>query len=205
MPSFVKAVKNMKIVLASASPRRKEILENLGLEFEICPSDVDESIKETMSPEDAVIEVSKRKALSCLEKYKKDALVISADTVVCLDNKIIGKPKDKEDAFDILKSLSGKEHFVFTGYTLLEEDKIVTGAVKTKVVFKELSDEEILWYIDTKEPLDKAGAYGIQGKGSVFVKEISGDYLNVVGLPVSEIFDKIKEIFNLPIEMLERI
>lgn len=203
MPSFVKTVKNMKIVLASASPRRKEILENLGLEFEICPSDVDETIKGKISPEDAVIEISKAKALSCLEKYKDDVLVISADTVVCLDNKIIGKPKDESDAFDILKSLSGKSHFVFTGYTLATNDKIVTGAAKTQVVFKELSDKEILWYIGTKEPLDKAGAYGIQGKGSVFVKEISGDYLNVVGLPVSEIFDKIKGNFNLPLEMLQ--
>ncbi len=195
----------MKIVLASASPRRKEILENLGLEFEICPSDVDEGIKDKMSPEDAVIEISKRKAIACFEKYKDDVLVISADTVVCLDNKIIGKPKDESDAFNILKSLSGKSHFVFTGYALLSDNKIITGAVKTKVLFKELSDKEILWYISTKEPLDKAGAYGIQGKGSVFVKEISGDYLNVVGLPVSEIFDKIKENFNLPLEISEII
>ena len=197
MPSFLKQGEFMDIILASQSPRRREILENLGVNFVCEPSDVDESVDEGMSPDEAVKEISRRKALFCLDNHEDDVFVISADTVVVIDGKIIGKPSDAEDAFEILRSLSGRTHEVYTGYTLCTKSKVFSDICCTKVVFKELSDDEISRYIATKEPLDKAGAYRIQGKGAVFVNEISGDYLNVVGLPVSKIFENAKKHFNM--------
>ncbi len=187
----------MNIILASQSPRRREILENLGVKFACEPSDVDETVQDGLSPDKAVMEISKRKALFCLENHDDEVFIISADTVVVIDGKIIGKPKDEKDAFDILKNLSGKTHEVYTGYTLCTKQKTLCDVCCTKVTFKTLSDQEISRYIATKEPLDKAGAYGIQGKGAVFVKEIHGDYLNVVGLPASKIFDDAQKHFNI--------
>lgn len=187
----------MDIILASQSPRRREILENLGVAFICEPSDVDETVDEGMTPDRAVTEISRRKAVYCLEHHENDVFVISADTVVVIDGKIIGKPKDETDAFEILKNLSGRTHEVYTGYTICTKQKIFSDVCCTKVTFKTLSDEEISRYISTKEPLDKAGAYGIQGKGAVFVSEINGDYLNVVGLPASKIFENAKKHFNM--------
>jgi len=194
---FEKQGEKMNIILASQSPRRREILENLGVKFVCEPSDVDETVQDDLSPDKAVMEISKRKAVFCLEKHTDNVFVISADTVVVIDGKIIGKPTDEKDAFNILKNLSGRTHEVYTGYTLCTNQKTFCDVCCTKVTFKNLSDEEILRYISTREPLDKAGAYGIQGKGAVFVREIQGDYLNVVGLPASRIFDNAQKHFNI--------
>ena len=186
----------MKLILASKSPRRVEILGNIGAEFEVIPANVDESVEDGTKPDDAVMEISKRKALCILEKHA-DAFIISADTVVVIDNEIIGKPKDEQHAFDILKRLSGRSHFVYTGFTLCNKDKVYCGYVSTEVQFKELTDDEIYRYIKSREPMDKAGAYGIQEKGSVFVTGIKGDYFNVMGLPICEINRITKEKFGI--------
>ena len=189
----------MKIILASKSPRRKEILETMGVSFEIDVADVDESVEESFSPVEAVCEISKRKAGKVAERHGKDEIVVSADTVVVIDGKIIGKPRDTEDAFSILKNLSGKTHEVYTGFTVCGNGKTKTDFEVTKVHFKELCDDDIRRYIATGEPMDKAGAYGIQQKGNLFVDYIHGDYYNVVGFPISKICVTIKELFGINI------
>jgi septum formation protein len=187
----------MKIILASKSPRRKEILETMGVSFEIDVADVDESVDACLSPVEAVCEISKRKAEKVAERHGEDEIVISADTVVVIDGKIIGKPKDKEDAFCILKNLSGRTHEVYTGFTVCGNGKTKTDFEVTKVHFKELCDDDIRRYIATGEPMDKAGAYGIQQKGNLFVDYIHGDYYNVVGFPISKICVTILELFGI--------
>lgn len=187
----------MKIILASKSPRRKEILETMGVSFEIDVADVDESVSDDFSPVEAVCEISKRKAQRIAERHGEDEIVISADTVVVIDGKIIGKPKDKEDAFCILKNLSGRTHEVYTGFTVCANGKTKTDFEVTKVHFKELCDDDIRRYIETGEPMDKAGAYGIQQKGNLFVDYIHGDYYNVVGFPISKICVTIRELFGI--------
>ena len=187
----------MKLILASKSPRRKEILETMGVSFEIDVADVDESVSDDFSPVEAVCEISKRKAQRIAERHGEDEIVISADTVVVIDGKIIGKPKDKEDAFCILKNLSGRTHEVYTGFTVCGNGKTKTDFEVTKVHFKELCDDDIRRYIATGEPMDKAGAYGIQQKGNLFVDYIHGDYYNVVGFPISKICVTIRELFGI--------
>ena len=187
----------MKIILASKSPRRREILETMGVEFETDVADVDESVSDTLSPVEAVCEISKRKAKKVAERHADDEIVISADTVVVIDGKIIGKPKDKEDAFNIIKSLSGRTHEVYTGFTVCGKGRTKTDFEVTKVHFKELCDDDIRRYVATGEPMDKAGAYGIQQKGNLFVEYIHGDYYNVVGCPISKICVTIKELFGI--------
>ena len=183
----------MKIILASKSPRRKEILEAMGVGFEIDVADVDERVSDTLSPVEAVCEISERKAKAVSQRHEgEDCIVISADTVVVIDGRIIGKPKDAEDAFNILKSLSGRTHEVYTGFTVCSEGKSKTDFEVTKVHFKQLCDDDIRRYIATGEPMDKAGAYGIQQKGNLFVDYIHGDYYNVVGFPISKICVTIK-------------
>lgn len=170
------------IILASKSPRRKELLSLITDEFEIKSADVDETLPNGISPKEAVEYLSKIKA----QPFANDTdTIIGADTVVCVDDKILGKPTDRQDAFDMLKSLSGRYHSVFTGVTLITPDDSVTFSVETKVKFFELTDEQINDYVATGECDDKAGAYGIQGKGSLLVEKIDGDYFNVVGLPIS--------------------
>ena len=187
----------MKLILASKSPRRKEILETMGVSFEIDVADVDESVDACLSPVEAVCEISKRKAQKIAERHGDDEIVISADTIVVIDGKIIGKPKDKEDAFCILKNLSGRTHEVYTGFTVCGNGKTKTDFEVTKVHFKELCDDDIRRYIATGEPMDKAGAYGIQQKGNLFVDYIHGDYYNVVGFPISKICVTILELFGI--------
>lgn len=194
-------MKDKKIVLASKSPRRREILENLGVDFEVIESNADESTvsSDGISVELYVQELALIKAADCAKNVEDDAtLIISADTVVSLDNKILGKPKDEEEAFLMLKSLSGKTHEVYTGFCVMKSGDAdsVCRACKTEVTFKELTDDEILAYIKTGEPMDKAGAYGIQGLGGLLVSGISGDYLNVVGLPASMLSDVLKNEFG---------
>lgn len=182
----------MEIILASASPRRKEILENAGLRFKVCPADVEETTDKTEPPE-YVSELSKRKAdaLDCGEN-----IVIAADTVVAIGGEILGKPHDNADAARMLSLLSGKVHQVYTAVSVRSKEKSLTFCEKTDVYFKELTKEQIDWYIKTGEPSDKAGAYAIQGRGAVFIRKIDGDYLNVVGLPLSKLYDVLRKDFN---------
>lgn len=170
------------IILASKSPRRKELLSLITENFVIKSAEVDESLPKGIQPDKAVEYLSKIKA----EPFRNDEdIIIGADTVVSIDGVILGKPKDRSDAFKMLKMLSGKYHSVFTGVTIIRPDSTKTFSVETRVKFFDLTDREINDYLDTGEPFDKAGAYGIQGKGSLLVEKIDGDYFNVVGLPVS--------------------
>lgn len=170
------------IILASKSPRRKELLSLITENFIIKSAEVDESLPKGIQPDKAVEYLSKIKA----EPFRNDEdIIIGADTVVSIDGVILGKPKDRSDAFKMLKMLSGKYHSVFTGVTIIRPDSTKTFSVETRVKFFDLTDREINDYLDTGEPFDKAGAYGIQGKGSLLVEKIDGDYFNVVGLPVS--------------------
>ena len=179
----------MKLVLASKSPRRSEILKNAGIDFVVRVADADETIPDGTRPEDAVVFLAARKALAV--ERADDETVLGADTVVVLDDKILGKPKDREDAYNMIKSLSGRVHSVFTGVCAVGNGASLTFAEETRVEFYPLSDEEINEYLDTDEPYDKAGAYGIQGYASKFIRGIEGDYFNVVGLPVSSVYKKI--------------
>lgn len=179
----------MKLVLASKSPRRSEILKNAGIDFTVRVADADETIPDGTKPQDAVVFLAARKAMAI--ERAEDELVLGADTVVVLDDKILGKPKDKEDAYNMIKSLSGRVHSVFTGVCAIGNGISVTFAEETRVDIMPLTDEEIYTYINTDEPYDKAGAYGIQGLASKFIRGIKGDYFNVVGLPVSRIYEKI--------------
>ena len=177
------------IILASQSPRRQELLKLITDDFEVKVSNVDETLPDGITPKEAVMYLSKIKAQPFADG---ENTVIGADTVVALDGKILGKPKDEENAREMLKFLSGKAHSVFTGVTLANRNKTKTFAVTTKVKFFDLTDEEIDDYIKTLEPFDKAGAYGIQGYGSLLVEKIDGDYFNVVGLPVSTLARELK-------------
>ena len=179
----------MKLVLASKSPRRSEILKNAGIDFTVRVADADETIPEGTKPQDAVVFLAARKALAV--ERADDETVLGADTVVVLEDKILGKPKDREDAYNMIKSLSGRVHSVFTGVCAVGDGISLTFAEETKVEFYPLTDDEINEYLDTDEPYDKAGAYGIQGIASKFIRGIEGDYFNVVGLPVSSVYKKI--------------
>jgi septum formation protein len=172
-------------ILASTSPRRIEILQNLNMKFEIIPSSFEEVITQK-SPYELVCEFAKAKAMDVAARVPKNRMIIAADTIVFKDEEILGKPKSVADAFTMLRKLSGKSHSVLTGICIIDTDtnEILEDYEETIVFFKELSDEEIKNYIDSKEPLDKAGAYGIQGLGSMLVQKIDGCYFNVVGLPV---------------------
>ena len=175
----------MNIILASASPRRRELLERIGITgFTVAAPNVDESVEPGLSPADMVEELSLRKARAAAENFGPEDLIIAADTVVALDGAVLGKPRDRDDAFAMLSALSGRENRVYTGITVLRGGKAVTQHEETAVTFRELSPDEIRGYIATGEPLDKAGAYGIQGVGALLVSGIRGDYSNVMGLPV---------------------
>ena len=178
------------LVLASASPRRSEILLSAGYEFKIITS----AATEITDGAGAIIaaENAKAKALSVYASQPENAVVLGADTVVCLDNKVLGKPKSREDAFNMLASLSGSNHSVITGYAVASKEGIKTGYCETFVKFRPLTNEEINDYVATGECDDKAGAYGIQERASLFVEAINGDYFNIMGLPVAEIYPILK-------------
>ena len=188
------------MILASASPRRKELMKkDICSSFTIIVPQIDEdlSFKKYQDVRDIVKDIALRKCLKVASEHPHD-LVIAADTVVVLGNEIIGKPKDKEDAYRILKELSNQEHYVYTGYALKQEDKLVQGIVKTTVVFNDLSDELINAYIASGSPLDKAGAYGIQDNEKFpIVRKISGSLTNVIGFPTDEIKKDILDNFSL--------
>ena len=191
-----------KFILASASPRRREILNNIGMEFEVLVSMADESkIDRNLEPEMLVLELSMLKATDVAASLKGDYFVIGADTVVSLDGKILEKPIDEEDARRMLENLSGKTHSVYTGVCIYstKTGKAVSKFQKTDVKFKKLSRRKIEAYIESKEPMDKAGSYGIQGKGALLIDEIKGDYFNVVGLPISLLADMFFDEFGIEI------
>lgn len=188
----------MKVILGSASPRRKEILTQAGIEYEVIVSDCEEVITKSM-PEEVVKELSFQKAEDVLKKAlgkygdEKDILVIGADTVVAFEDSIYGKPGDRDDAIRMLKSLSGRIHQVYTGVTLIRGDKRITFADCTDVSVYDVSDAEIERYVDSGEPMDKAGAYAIQGGFARYIKGIHGEYNNVVGFPIARTLYELKK------------
>jgi septum formation protein len=183
-----------RIILASASPRRKELLEKLGLKFEVDASNCAEEIDPTLEPDELVRRISITKAKSVAQRHQ-DAVIIAADTIGVIGKKLLGKPHTADEAGKMLAQISGKSHEVITGFTILDTvtDKIMTGTVSTKVYIKKLTQQEIAAYVQTGEPLDKAGAYGIQGRGAVIVEKIEGDYYNVMGLPLSALTEALIE------------
>ncbi len=188
-----------QIILASQSPRRKELLGRFCQNMIICADHTEEVKIPGEKPEDMVMRLALTKAKNVAKTRGEDALVIGADTVVVLDGNVLGKPEDKEDAFRMLRSLSGNKHTVFTGVAVLdtETETEKTFAEATKVRFKELNDDEIAAYIQSGEPMDKAGAYGIQELGSLLIEGVEGDYFNVVGLPICRLGKMLKETFGV--------
>jgi septum formation protein len=178
-----------KIILASSSPRRAELLRHLGVEFEIAPSQVEERPHPDEAPPDYITRVARAKVVAVARRFDK-GLVIGADTEVVLNGRILGKPADPSDAVRMLSELSGNWHAVMTGVALYDvvSRKEVADYEKTLVRFATLTSDEISWYVGTGEPLDKAGAYGIQGFGGLFVEEVAGNYYNVVGLPIPLVY-----------------
>lgn len=192
-----------KIVLASQSPRRKEILGKLGIDFEVIVSELEEKTSET-EPSEIVKDLSRQKARAVFDRIQGDyekLAVIGSDTVVAHKGDIMGKPKNREDAYRMIRSFAGDTHYVFSGVTVIVKDssgndnvKCITFGVGTAVEVDSMTDDEIYSYIDTGEPFDKAGAYAIQGLFAPYVKSISGDYYNIVGLPLNELYRVLKEI-----------
>jgi septum formation protein len=182
-------------ILASASPRRQELLRSVGLTFKTIPAHVNEDYIKGESPRQHVKRLARDKALAIAHKYP-ESLVLGADTIVVIDSLILGKPKNKTEAKQMLERLSGREHKVFTGFTLSHS---VSRSIKTKVIqsavqFKRISAEEMEWYISCDEPYDKAGGYAVQGKGAYFIKSIRGSYTNVIGLPLCEVLEELKKL-----------
>jgi septum formation protein len=187
-----------KVVLASASPRRKKLLEQVGLQFDIIPANIDEDDIDITSPEQFVMELASRKAQHIAKNQAADSIVIGSDTTVYLGDELLNKPTNEKDAYTMLTQLSSNTHQVYTGVSLVvnELGKESTFYVKTEVTFRDLGEKEKIAYIATGSPMDKAGSYGIQDDfGSVFVSHISGCYYNIVGFPLSRFFEEIKK-FN---------
>ncbi|WP_088042887.1 nucleoside triphosphate pyrophosphatase [Bacillus sp. EAC] len=183
-----------KLILASASPRRKELLSMLNIPFVIETSQVEEVMDQNLDSSELVMKLAEEKAIDVYKKFP-DAIIIGADTIVTYNDKKLGKPSSKEDAFSMLRMLSGNTHEVFTGVSIVHEGKCTNFFQCTKITFSELSDQEILDYIESKEPMDKAGSYGIQGFGGTFVEKIDGDYFSVVGLPINKVKKKLSELY----------
>ncbi|MFT4412795.1 Maf family protein [Fredinandcohnia humi] len=181
------------LVLASGSPRRKELLHNLKLSFDVSVSNIDESIDETLPAEELVMKIAEKKAKAVAVQHP-DSFVIGADTAVLFQNQFLGKPKNEQDSIKVLKALSNQTHEVVTGVAIIHQESHILFVEKTEVTFWELSDEEIAEYVASGEPRDKAGSYGIQGLGSALVKHIKGDYFNVVGLPISRTIRELRKL-----------
>jgi septum formation protein len=182
-------------ILASVSPRRQELLRSVGLKFKIIPAHVNEKYLEGESPREHVRRLSQNKAMTIARK-NPSALVLGADTIVVIDGLILGKPKNKKQAREMLTRLSDREHKVFTGFTLAHDaDKVYkTKVIQSTVQFKKISPGEMQWYVNCSEPYDKAGGYAVQGKGSYFIKSIRGSYTNVIGLPLCEVLEELKNL-----------
>jgi septum formation protein len=183
-----------KIILASESPRRKEILKITGLTFDVCRSDYEEDLGLTLKPRELARFLSRKKAEAVAHKYK-NAIIIAADTFIVFKGRVLGKPHTRSAAEKMLRMLNGKVHSVITGFTVMDRGsgKIMSRSVETKVYFRKLGRGEIRSYVRSKEPLDKAGAYAIQGLGGVFVEKIEGDFFNVVRLPLCDLTEAIKK------------
>jgi len=187
-------ISNDLFILASASPRRREILQSVGLNFKIIPAHVNEDYLAGESPRKHVQRLSRDKAMVIAAQYP-EAWVLGADTIVVIDGKILGKPKSKAQAGKMLKTLSGREHIVYTGFTMVHQSSKIeqTEIVRSAVRFKTITPEERRWYINCDEPYDKAGGYAIQGKGAYFIRSIRGSYTNVIGLPLCEVLEILKK------------
>ena len=192
-----------RLILASRSPRRHDLLKQLGLDFDVIPSEVVENFVRGESPEEHVIRLAELKASDVGMRYP-DCWVIAADTIVYIDHSILGKPKNRGEATEMLCRLSGQEHWVMTGFSVHHLRKEVgdCGAVKTAVRMKTLSSAEMDWYVQTEEPFDKAGAYAIQGIGSFMIESIRGSYTNVVGLPLCELIQMLSRLGAVTISEL---
>ena len=184
------------IILASASPRRKQLLSTIISDFDIVTSNVDEAQSLTIKPKDFAEHLAVKKALNVFHTHQND-IVIGSDTVIIFNEKIYGKPTDKDDAKTMLQEFSGKTHFVITGVCIASADKTISFSSVNEVEFYPLSDKEIDSYLESDEYKDKAGSYAIQGKGALFIKKIKGDYNSIVGLPVSQLYRILKEYFNI--------
>lgn len=187
----------IKIILASKSPRRKEILSMLNIDFDVLVSEMDEIIRYTQK-EEIVKDLAYQKAKIIFDKIKDDTIVIGSDTIVCIGDKILGKPKDRLDAIRQLKLLNGSTHIVATGLAVLSRiDGKIRKAIlcdKASVTFDTLTNEEIEKYVDTNEPMDKAGSYAVQGKGAKFIKKINGNFYTVMGLPINKLYKVLKNL-----------
>lgn len=184
----------MKIILASASPRRQQLLKLIGLDFEIMVSEVEEDNTKDMLPEELAIAQAIDKAVAVSKRVSAGAVVIGADTIVVVDGQVFGKPKDRMEAVQMLTVLAGREHTVISGVAVVQGKKVVSGSSATTVTFRSLSQSQIERYVDTGEPMDKAGAYAIQGRGALLVESISGCYNNVVGLPLGRLAELLQQI-----------
>ena len=189
-------LKKYKVILASNSPRRKELLAGLGVDYEVRTlPDVDESYPETLQGADIPLYIAKEKADAYVTMMQPGELMITADTIVWLDGKVLGKPQDKEDALQMLRTMSGRTHEVFTGVCITTTDWQRSFTAQTEVRFATLSEEEIAYYVDNFQPMDKAGAYGVQEWiGFIGVENISGSYYNIMGLPVQRIYNELKRL-----------
>jgi septum formation protein len=181
------------LILASQSPRRKELLEKCGVPFTVEAADLDETLNPELTLEEAVMDLSFRKAKAVLEVHP-DAVIIGSDTIVVKDGKILGKPKDRKEAKEMLEMLSGASHQVITGLCILSKEREYRNVSVSDVTFAELTEEEIIDYLESGEADDKAGAYGIQGKAGNFITGIRGDYYAIMGLPVSMIYQELKNL-----------
>ncbi|WP_339711531.1 Maf family nucleotide pyrophosphatase [Cyclobacterium amurskyense] len=191
-------INNKKIILSSNSPRRQQLLRDLGLEFEVKTMDTDESYPENLDSEEVATYLAEKKAGTFLPSLKKDEVLITADTVVIANNTILNKPLNENEAFKMLELINGKSHLVTTGVCIADMDKKFTFCDKTEVSFSKLSQEEIAYYISQFKPFDKAGAYGIQEWiGLVGIDCIKGSYYNVMGLPVNKVYQTLKANYNL--------
>jgi len=184
-----------QLILASASPRREELLSLAGISFQVMPSEVSEETVEDESPEEHVLRLSEAKAAFVAGLYP-EAWVLGADTVVIIDGEVLGKPTRREEARVMMHKLSGRTHQVITGFALLKATtkSRVRKAVTSAVTFREMTAEEVEWYIETEEPYDKAGGYAIQGQAALFIREISGSHTNVIGLPICEVIEALREV-----------
>lgn len=184
-----------KLILASASPRRCELLRLAGLGFEAMPSGIDESFQQGETPREHALRLSAEKAIAVARNHA-DCWVLGADTIVVIDGDILGKPASVAEARRMLGKLSGQEHAVFTGFSIARQEKglLIREVVESKVLFRKIADDELDWYTDTEEPYDKAGGYAVQGMAAVFIREIRGSYTNVMGLPLCEVVDALKRV-----------
>ena len=184
---------NPPLILASASPRRRDLLQNLGLTFDIIPADIDETPRTDETPEDLVNRLSTQKAAAIAAEHP-ESLVIAADTVVTLDGDVLGKPVDKEENQAFIERLSGRTHRVYTGHAVQRGEEVAACVISTEVTFRNLSSHEVAWYTSTGEGMDKAGGYAIQGYGAALISEVRGCYFNVVGLSVANLLELVKEV-----------